>query len=422
VKFTEVENLLSTRIGFDIHTVGPQAIESGCRQSMEEAGVSDPTAYARMLAGDPDAWNRLLDRVVIPETWFFRDIAPFELAANLAREHVSRASDRVLRILSCPCSTGEEPYSLVMAILHAGVPPESFIVDAVDVSRRALESAQVAEFRIRSFREKALWFRSHYFDHAEGGGLWHLKDSVASLVRFRHGNLIAPDFLEDDGPYDIVFCRNLLIYLHAEARLLALTALRRLVGEGGVLVVGHAEAAFARENGFTLTGAAAAFAFSNPGARVVTIQQPRSGQNMTSKVPPRPPAAASRVAPLSSVTPAAPTNRAALPPQEPETSLLIIARRFGDSGQLNEALRVCGEYLQLVPDSAEGHFLQGVLHDALGHVELAVASFRKALYLDPTHREALLHLALKQEARGDGSGAALLRARARRAEDLSVTE
>jgi chemotaxis protein methyltransferase WspC len=78
--------------------------------------------------------------------------------------------------------------------------------------------------------------------------------------------------------------------------------------------------------------------------------------------------------------------------------------------------------LQRVPDSAEGYFLLGVLHDALGHVDLAVRSFRKVLYLDPTHREALLHLALKQEARGDGPGAALLRARARRAEDLSTTE
>ncbi len=74
------------------------------------------------------------------------------------------------------------------------------------------------------------------------------------------------------------------------------------------------------------------------------------------------------------------------------------------------------------PDSAEGHFLLGVLHDALGHHDLAVGSFRKVLYLDPAHRDALLHLALKQEARGDGSGAALLRARARRAPDDCTTE
>ena len=85
---TDVENLLAKRLGFDIHSVGPKAVETVVRRSMEEAGFSDPAAYARMLADDPDAWNRLVDRVVIPETWFFRDIAPFELAANLARARV----------------------------------------------------------------------------------------------------------------------------------------------------------------------------------------------------------------------------------------------------------------------------------------------------------------------------------------------
>jgi chemotaxis protein methyltransferase WspC len=87
---------------------------------------------------------------------------------------------------------------------------------------------------------------------------------------------------------------------------------------------------------------------------------------------------------------------------------------LGDAGQLHEALRECKQYLQQVPDSSEGHFLLGVLYDALGQADLAMSSFRKVLYLDPTHREALLHLALKQEALGDGSGAALLRARALR--------
>jgi chemotaxis protein methyltransferase WspC len=422
VKLAEVEDLLSKRLGFDIETVGPQGIESGVRHAMEEAGFSDLAAYSRKLAVDPGLWNSLVDNVVIPETWFFRDIAPFELAANFGWEQMRLAPDRALRVLSCPCSSGEEPYSLVMAMLHAGAPPESFIVDAVDVSRRALESARAAEFRARSFRENALWFRTPYFDHAEGTGGWHLEDAVASRVRFRHGNLIAPDFLEDEAPYDVVFCRNLLIYLHAEARLLAMTALSRLVTERGLLVLGHAEAAFAREQGFAPIGPAAAFAFSKSGAGTVLKPRPKSGPNVVSNVSPRPSSAAPRGGLTAPVAPVRPVDGPSLSPPQPELSPLLIARQLGDAGQLKEGLQVCADYLQRVPDSPEGYFLLGVLHDALGHSDLAVGSFRKVLYLDPTHREALLHLALKQEARGDGSGAALLRARARRAEDLSTTE
>lgn len=419
MNFAEVEDLLAKRLGFDIGTIGPQGIESGIRQSMEEAGFSDPAAYSRKLAVDPDVWNHLIDHVVIPETWFFRDIAPFELAVHFAREPMRLGSDRVLRILSCPCSTGEEPYSLVMAMLHSGAPPESFVVDALDVSRSALQSAQAAAFRARSFRENALWFRTSYFDHAEGTGLWHLKDSVISQVRFQHGNLISPDFLEDDAPYDVVFCRNLLIYLHAEARSLAMTALRRLLAERGLLVLGHAEAAFAREQGFTPIGPAAAFAFSKSGGEVVLKSPARPVQKAGPNVSPRPQPASSLTAP---VAPFKATNGVVVSARQPEVSALVIARQLGDGGQLKEGLRVCTEYLQQVPDSTEGYFLLGVLHDALGHADLAAGSFRKVLYLDPTHREALLHLALKQEARGDESGAALLRARARRAEDLSTTE
>ncbi len=416
---TEVENLLSTRLGFDIQSVGSQAIDSVVRKSMEDAGFSDPAAFARELSSDPDVWNRLVDNVVIPETWFFRDIAPFELAAHLAREHMSRASGDVLRVLSCPCSTGEEPYSVVMAMLHAGAQAGSFTVDAVDVSRRALESACAGVYRARSFRENALWFRAQYFDHTEGTMIWNLKGDAASLVRFRHANLMSPDFLEDDAPYDLVFCRNLLIYLHPEARLIALTVLRRLVADHGVLVLGHAEAGFAREHGFTPTGPPAAFAFTRIGGRPASKLRPANQESVPTNVAPHSYSAVPRTVTIASVDP---VDAAVNSIQEAELSQLTIARQMGDSGQIDEALRICSEYLQRVPGSAEGHFLLGVLHDALGRSELAVGSFRKALYLDPNHREALLHLALKKEARGDGAGAALLRARARRSEDVSTTD
>jgi len=404
---TDVESLLADRLGFDIHSVGQKAVETVIRRSMKEAGFSDPAAYARLLAHDSDAWDSFVDRVVIPETWFFRDIAPFGLFADLARARAHSLSSKAVRILSCPCSTGEEPFSIAMTMLHAGAPPESFIVDAVDVSPRALQSAQAATFSKRSFRDPDQWYRAPYFDHAESDGSWRLKDSVISQVEFRQGNLVAPDFLNDEAPYDVVFCRNLLIYLHPEARLLAMTALRRLVDEHGVLVLGHAETAFAREHGFKQTGLAGAFAFIKHGTRVAS--KPRSPKH-----PNVPSSVASPPSPIEGVSPPK-VSVAPVREQDTDLSLLVIARQMGDAGQLHDALRLCREHLQRVPGSAEGHFLLGVLHDALGHHDLAARSFRKVLYLNPAHRDALLHLALKQEARGDGSGAALLRERARRA-------
>ena len=125
---------------------------------------------------------------------------------------------------------------------------------------------------------------------------------------------------------------------------------------------------------------------------------------------------------MRSASPVAPETVTVASLPEADLTLLSNARQLGDAGQLHEALQVCRQYLQAVPDSAEGHFLHGILQDALGNVELAASSFRKVLYLDPTHQEALLHLALKQEALGDAPGAALLRARARRAADAWTPE
>ena len=408
--FSEIEILLATRLGFDVHTIGAQAVETVLRLSMEEAGCSDPAVYARMLAAEPDTWNRLVERVVIPETWFFRDIAPFKAVAGLVTASTRFGSDRVLRILSCPCSTGEEPYSLVMALLEAGAPPDSFVVDAVDVSRRALGAAQAAVFRARAFREAGEPQRDLYFERDEADSLWRLKGFVAGHVRFQQDNLIAPDFLFDQEPYDIVFCRNLLIYLHPEARLLAIAAIRRLAAPDGVLVVGHAEAGFALEHGFRPVGPAAAFAFSRTGSQVPPKAAAEGERRkIAAGVAPRPIF-------FPNPVPVEPATRVSAAGELTEPSHLVMARRLGDTGHLHEALRVCTEYLQQAPDSAEGHFLFGVLQDALGRSEIAVDCFRKALYLDPLHPEALLYMALKREALGDDAGAALLRERARRAQ------
>jgi chemotaxis protein methyltransferase WspC len=413
---TEIEELLAERLGFDIETIGSGAVANMVSRAMQQAGFSDAAAYAWVLRRDPDVWEHLVDHVVVPETWFFRDVAPFELVANLVRAHIRTSSHRMFRILSCPCSTGEEPYSLVMSILQASARPDSFVVDAVDVSRRSLEVARQAVFNPRSFRGNFPWDHEPHFDTAESEGAKRLNAASKACVRFRQGNIIAPDFLKDEAPYDVVFCRNLLIYLRLEARLIAMAALRRLVADNGVLVLGHAETVFAREHGFKPTGPPGAFAFVKSNDRPTNERNPTERKRpliAASKAAVRLPIVPVPATPIPAALPI-PDSDAVAPQLKKPPSLLTGARELADAGQLHLALEVCGEHLQLCPDSAEGYFLLGVLHDALGHVDLAASSFRKVLYLEPNHHDALLCLALKREARGDSAGAALLRARARR--------
>jgi chemotaxis protein methyltransferase WspC len=406
------ETLLAARLGFNADAVGRPAVANAIRRAMAEQRVSDIAAYARLVVHDAGAWETLVDHVVVPETLFFRDATPFELVAEFACERRQREAAGVLRVLSCPCSSGEEAYSLAITLLDGGTPRDAFSVRAVDVSRRAVRRAAANRFPANSFRGADLSYRDRYFE-AAGDGMWKLQEAVAELVSVQQGNMLAPDLLAEEPPFDVVFCRNLLIYLHAQAKAGVMAAVRRLLAPNGLLVVGHAEAAIAREHGFRPVGRPGAFAFSLEGARRAATPLPRPRRVRDERGAPLP---AERV----SVRIAKRPGSASFPRLhvEAETSLAR-ASELADAGRLVDALRVCAAHLERTPDSADGHFLMGVLRDAMGERRLASVSLTKALYLDPAHLAALQHLALTREADGDFSGAALLRARARRAGELA---
>ncbi|HEX4346129.1 MAG TPA: CheR family methyltransferase [Vicinamibacterales bacterium] len=411
----DIEALLAARLGFDAASVGRGAVANAIRRAMEDQGATDVSAYARQLLHDAAAWDGLVERVVVPETCFFRDGVPFDFAADVASTR-QRDSAAPLRILSCPCSSGEEAYSLAMALLERGMTRDAFTIRAIDVSGGAIRAARAASYRAGSFRGDDLRYRDRYFRRVDER-TWVLGEAVRSLVTIEAGNAFDAEFLPDEAPFDIVFCRNLLIYLHGRARTSVLRAIRRLLAPDGVLVVGHVEAEIAREHGFNSVDRASAFAF-----RAGAAGTPASTGGVSRHRTVRP-----RLSPIASGAPVVPRNVAGATPRtdmQPgdedvvAAGLLARAGELADAGRHAEALRVCEEHLHRRRDSANGYFLMGVLRDAMGERPLATALLKKALYLDPHHVDALRLLALAREAAGDPLGAALLRARARRADEL----
>lgn len=236
-----VADLLARRIGLDPASLGAAALPAAVAEGMRALGLTDPVAYAGALADRPEAFDALADRLVVAETWFFRGGGLFaELARQVAGWQPAPQAGRPFRALSLPCSSGEEPYSLAIALLEAGVPPERWTVDGIDLSPRLIEAARRGEYREFSFRQTDPALRERYFRPV--GDRWELSARVRGLVRFRVGNLLGSALAADvSGPYDLVLCRNLLIYLTPAARRQALDALQRLLTRGGLLAVGHAE-------------------------------------------------------------------------------------------------------------------------------------------------------------------------------------
>src|SRR5262249_18704408 len=130
--------LLAERIGLDPATLGESALAAAVRarlgQQRTEAEYLERLREGQAEVGAP------AEELVVLESWFFRDVQPFECLRWFARDH-GASKGRPLRLLSVPCGTGEEPYSMALTLLAAGLGPDEFLIDALDLSKRALARA-----------------------------------------------------------------------------------------------------------------------------------------------------------------------------------------------------------------------------------------------------------------------------------------
>jgi chemotaxis protein methyltransferase WspC len=409
-----VVTLLRQTVGLNPDTIGAETIARAMSQRMAQCHVSDVQTYLERLQTSAQEVQALIEEVVVPETWFFRDQMPFTyLGRYVMAEWLPTSQHAMLRVLSLACATGEEPYSIAMALLDTGLAPQHVRIDAVDISQRALVRAQRAVYSAHAFREKALAFRDRYFEpHAEG---YRVCDRIRNLVTFRQGNLLDERLLADQAPYRVIFCRNTLIYFDDVAKRRALTVLARLLTPGGVLFVGYAETGLFLASDYVPVRYPRAFAYRKPDVPPDRLSPP---QRASRQQPPTPPGqrhqpAAPRVL-QQSAHPAMPVA-GLREPARAAASVLETARQLADKGEVDAATTLCETLLRTHGPNAQAYILLGLLRQAAGHPEQAEHYFHRAVYLQPDHYEALVHLALLLEHRGDTAGAAMVRQRAQRA-------
>jgi len=415
-------------MGLDADSIGVASVERAVRARCAARGLEDAQLYWESLIASEQELQELIEAVVIPETWFFRDPEAFAaLVRLLAQEWLPKPADATLRLLSLPCSTGEEPFSMAMALLDSGFAPQRFHIDAIDISRRAIAYAERGLYGRNSFRAKDLGFRDRYFEPLEQG--FRLIERVRQQVHFRHGNLLAGGWLHGAQGYQAIFCRNVLIYFDRPMQDRAIDVLARLLMPGGLLFVGPSETGLVLEHGFVSAGIALSFAFRRAEA---TESEARLTRNSSLAANPGRPSADSRSRKSSPALrpqpkPTAPlgaTPKQTAEPVPEATSKQRVptapgdwieeARRLANQGNLTAALKCCEDNSRDQPASAEAFYLIGMLHDAAGQVPKAAEHYRKALYLDPQHHEALVHLAVALQKGGDAPGAQRLLDRAHR--------
>jgi chemotaxis protein methyltransferase WspC len=382
-----IEQLLSERAGLDTEVLGAHAIDRAIAARVAARATDGLDDYLRLLQTSESEFDNLVEELAVLETWFFRDSGPFDFLAEYAKGRQS------LRAVSAACATGEEAYSIAMALLEAGLPPGRFTVDACDISRRALQTASRAVYPANSFREGWRNCRSRWFAQIAGG--FALSPEIAHLVRFHRDNLLHPAFLAAQAPYDVVFCRNLLIYFRPKAQDSVVRLIGQLLSNDGVVFTGHAEVSILLRQGYQPAGQPRSFACR----KAVPELHPAPVRKIDRPAPPTP----------ASVLPAPPAPES--PPETDSGCLLQKARQLADAGALEDASLLCRQ-LQLQGFGADAYYLEGVINEACDRLDLAEECFRKSLYLNPAHYVSLVQMSLLCERRGDPVRAKLFRDRA----------
>ncbi|EJN03560.1 protein-glutamate O-methyltransferase CheR [Herbaspirillum sp. YR522] len=410
----EIAARLKAAMGLDMATVGSGLIERVVRERMAALQLTDDQHYLAHLQPGSDELQRLIESAVVPETWFFRDREAMLALARMGREKLVTGQTTRLRILSLPCSTGEEPYSVAMALFDAGVPASAFHIDAIDIRTLSLEVAATGVYGRNSFRGRDMAFRDRYFKPQQAH--WRIDDEVKAQVRFAAGNILSDDFLQDALPYDFILCRNVLIYFERALQLRVVAMLERMVKDDGTIFVGPAEGGLMLSPRVISAGIPLAFGFRKRDPGDAPVAAHLRAMPPLAPVAPMAPIAASapRQRAVGSERMAAPAAAASAP------DMLAQARRLADRGEFARADALCEQLILAHGANADAFHLKGLIADAGGDAAGAQRYYRKAVYLDPAHHEALQHLAALLQAQGDLSAARLMRQRAERVEQSTV--
>jgi len=429
IQLTQAEDLLRQWIGLDPSTLGHAAISRAVLTRMTKLGVDNAETYLADATSDATERNNLIEEIVVPESWFFRDPQVYAFLKTFASERAAMPGRSPVRILSAPCAAGQEPYSIAMCLLDAGMSPNDMAIDAIEISHVCLGKAGAAEYSANAFRTADLSFRDRWFSRHDGS--FALQGSVRRCVRFSWANvldesLVTDAFASGRAPYDIIFCRNLLIYLTPAARSKVEQSINTMLQPDGVVVVGAAETPILK--GDWVPASDTTVFVLRHGGRDTTAQ---SAQKTRTALRPgflNEPSADAR--PAFSPPVHAPKMTAAeavmTPPQptlEPDTAVASeAAREAGDAKdesshpvielirqanalanarQFTAALTMCETYQNQQPPSSELFLLMGMIHLSTGDVAKAATNFHKTLYLDPQNEEALLSLSILSAHGGD---------------------
>jgi chemotaxis methyl-accepting protein methylase len=223
----------------DVREYRRPTIERRIRNRMISVAEPSLAAYARRIADSREEGFALLERVSIKVSEFYRNPDVFAwLHAQVLPALAARVRGRPLRVWSAGCGRGEEPWTLAMLLHDLGI---DAVVEATDIDPAALSFARQARYKDEAIGALPSEFVNRYLDRATAGDEVRVDPELQRLVRFSLHDLLADPAAPGNGAFDLICCRNVLIYFQRAAQARTFQRLERALTPGGVLCVGEAE-------------------------------------------------------------------------------------------------------------------------------------------------------------------------------------
>ena len=251
--FDRVQDLIYKRAGISLHDGKHAMVYSRLSRRLRDTGHNSFKEYLSWLESTDGAeWQEFVNALTTNLTSFFREQHHFQIFAD----HLgSRPATHSWRVWCAAASTGEEPYSIVMTALEALGARPHFSLQASDIDSKVLATASNGVYKAESLKGISPAQMQSFFMRGKGAnaGMVRVKPELKQYVEFLIVNLIKDDWPFPD-PFDVVFCRNVMIYFDAETQRRVLERIHRVMKPGGILFVGHAENFSDSRDLFTLKG------------------------------------------------------------------------------------------------------------------------------------------------------------------------
>lgn len=372
--YAPFKQLVYERYGLDLEGLAEPRLVRAVDALLDATGSRDPAALARLLGRDAALLDDFISQLTINETYFYREPeALVWLAERYLPERLARGAGP-LRILSAGCSSGEEPYSLGMALLErfGARAPTLFRITGGDVDHRVLAKARRGIYAGMAFRALPGALKARYF--TPRGRQFAIDDALRDWVHFRALNVLEPSGdSKDGGPFDLILFRNVSIYFDEQKRIAIQKRLLERLAPEGILVCGVSETLGNDLGVLELTQREGVFHFRRPTHQSIA---PRPAPAPAPSSPPAPLPRAERA-----TTPPPPVMPAAAP--ESFAQRVQDAQAHLNDNRFDEAEALLATLLDEQSWSVDARLLAGLVARWQQRPEQAQEHFKRALYVAP---------------------------------------